>query len=107
MTNKIHPDVSMTGISESESYLTQKIIDLADIFYVILDRKQNVTTINKKGCEILGYKKRLSKVVILNENEESFNCKLLVIRNVRFFDFAQNDKKNFLDSLFKFIFLNH
>lgn len=58
MTNERYSDAHKKDISEQNSYLTQKIIDLADIIYVALDVKQTVTMINKKGCEILGYKKQ-------------------------------------------------
>ena len=57
MTNDRYTDVHVKGISEGDSYLTQKIIDLADIFYVAINTEQNVTMINKKGCEILGQRK--------------------------------------------------
>ncbi|MCJ7582114.1 MAG: PAS domain S-box protein [Candidatus Aminicenantes bacterium] len=58
MTNDRYTDVHMKGLSEGDPYLAQKIIDLADIFYVVIDVKQTVTMINKKGCEILGYRKK-------------------------------------------------
>jgi len=58
MTSHRSSDIREKSISTGDSYLTQKIIDLADIIYVAIDVKQNVTLINKKGCEILGHKKK-------------------------------------------------
>jgi two-component system, chemotaxis family, sensor kinase Cph1 len=33
----------------------QKYLDIAAVMLVVIDSKQNITLINKKGCEILGY----------------------------------------------------
>lgn len=38
-----------------EKELTQTYLDVAAIIFVVLDRDQKITVINKKGCEILGY----------------------------------------------------
>lgn len=35
----------------------QSYLDIAAVIIVVIDNKQNVQLINKKGCEILGYKK--------------------------------------------------
>ncbi len=58
MRNHRDSDVTKKGKAASDSYLTQKIIDLADIFYIAINTEQIVTMINKKGCEILGYRKK-------------------------------------------------
>ena len=58
MTSHRDSEVKKNGKMASDSYLTQQIIDLADIFYVAIDTEQNVTMINKKGSEILGYRKK-------------------------------------------------
>ncbi len=58
MTSHRNSDVEKKDMTVSNSYLTQKIIDLADIFYVAINTEQNVIMINKKGCEILGHKKK-------------------------------------------------
>ena len=57
MTSHRDSDVNEIGRTALDSHLIQQIIDLADIFYVAIDSDQNVTMINKKGCEILGYRK--------------------------------------------------
>lgn len=38
-----------------ERDLAQKYLDVADVILVALDSKGNVTLINRKGCEVLGY----------------------------------------------------
>ena len=49
-------DVILKDISPGNIFLTQQIIDIADILYMSIDVKQTVTLINKKGCDILGLK---------------------------------------------------
>jgi len=38
--------------------LTQKYFDLAGVMFVALNSKGEVTLINQKGCEILGYEEK-------------------------------------------------
>jgi PAS domain S-box-containing protein len=43
---------------KEERDLAQKYFDIADVLLMVLDRDFNVTQINKRGCEILGYPKK-------------------------------------------------
>ena len=47
-----------------EKDLAQKYLDVAGVMFIVLNRKGEITTINKKGCEILGY----SYNEIINKN---------------------------------------
>lgn len=43
---------------KQERNVSQKYLDIAEVMFVALDKKQNVTLVNKKTCEILGYKEK-------------------------------------------------
>ena len=53
-------DISERKISqqliEQEKNRAQMYLDIAGVMFVVLDRQGRVTLINKKGCEVLGYK---------------------------------------------------
>ena len=38
-----------------EKKKAQKYLDIAGVMFVVIDKEQKVTLVNKKGCEILGY----------------------------------------------------
>ena len=55
MTIQSHSKTHNRHIATTDTYLTQKMIDLADVFYVAIQSDQTVFMINNTGCEILGY----------------------------------------------------
>jgi PAS domain S-box-containing protein len=56
----IATDITDRKISEirikQERDKAQKYLDIADIIFLVLDKQHRVALINKKGCEILGYR---------------------------------------------------
>jgi len=44
-------------ILKEERNIRQQYLDVADVILVALDTRQNLTMINRKGCEVLGYHK--------------------------------------------------
>ncbi len=54
---KLHP-AKAEQKSIQERNRTNKYLDIASVMLIVIDADQKVSLINKKGCEILGYKKR-------------------------------------------------
>ena len=41
---------------KAEMERSQQYLDIANVMFVVLDAQQNITMINRKGCEVLGYR---------------------------------------------------
>ncbi len=49
---------TITVLHDDERKKAQKYLDVAEVILVVIDADQKVSLINKKGCEILGYKEK-------------------------------------------------
>ncbi len=52
----ITDQVKIAETLRTEGKLAQKYLDIAGVMFVVINADQTVSLINKKGCEILGYK---------------------------------------------------
>lgn len=46
------------GVLQEEGDRAQKYLDVAGVMFVLIDAEQKVVRVNKKGCEILGYREK-------------------------------------------------
>ncbi len=60
----IHQRVVAEGLRKKESDKARTYLNVAEVIILALDTKGNVTLINKKGCETLGY----DEVYIIGKN---------------------------------------